>query len=79
MFSSIDLSPLAPVFFLIALSAISFKALSLKVNLAPSSLKSSWYCLIKEFLGSFRIFTRDPFIGYGAPCKVRFLPTLSLL
>ena len=41
IFSNIDLRPLAPVFFLIALSAISFKALSLKVSLAPSSLNNS--------------------------------------
>ena len=37
----IDLSPLAPVFFVIAFAAISLSALSLNESFAPSNLKSS--------------------------------------
>ena len=57
--SKIDLKPLAPVFFFIAFLAISDTALSLKVNLTPSYLKSCWYCLTSEFFGSFKILTND--------------------
>jgi len=46
IFSKIDLKPLAPVFFWIALRAISFTALSLKLSFAPSNLNNSWYCFI---------------------------------
>ena len=59
IFSKIDLRPLAPVFLLIALRAISFIALSLKFNLAPSSLNNSWYCFMSEFLGSCNILIKD--------------------
>ena len=41
IFSNIDLNPLAPVFLFIAFCAISFKAFSLKINLAPYNLNNS--------------------------------------
>ena len=39
--SNMDLRPLAPVFLLIAFCAISLRAVSLNVSLAPSNLNSS--------------------------------------
>ena len=57
--SIIDLSPLAPVFLFIAFFAISKIASSLKINFALSNSKSLLYCLIKEFFGSFKIFTKE--------------------
>ena len=41
IFSKIDLNPLAPVFLVIAFTAISLSALSLNESFAPSNLKSS--------------------------------------
>ena len=57
-FSKIDRKPLAPVFLFIALFAISLTESSLNVSLTPSSLNSSWYCFIKEFFGSNKIFIK---------------------
>ena len=59
VFSKIDLNPLAPVFFEIAFFATSKIASSLNSNWTSSNSNNLWYCLIREFLGSFRIFTKD--------------------
>ena len=50
-----DLSPRAPVFLLIAFSAIAFKESFEKVSFAPSISNNLTYCLTKEFLGSSKI------------------------
>ena len=59
IFSNIDLKPLAPVFFEIAFFAISEIASSLNSNSTFSNSKSLFYCLINEFFGSLRIFTKE--------------------
>ena len=60
--SIIDLRPLAPVFLLIAFLAIWIIASSLNVSFTFSNSKSLLYCFIKEFFGSFNIFTKRFFV-----------------
>ena len=55
IFSTIALSPLAPVFSSIVLLAISRLASSVISKSMLSSLKSFVYCLIREFFGSVKI------------------------
>src|SRR5690554_6852292 len=52
MFSTIDLSPLAPVFWLIDFSAIASIASSLNSRSTLSILREAAYCLMMEFFGS---------------------------
>ena len=59
IFSRIDLNPLAPVFFEMAFFAISVMASSLNSSSTSSNSNNLWYCLIREFFGSFQIFTKD--------------------
>ena len=54
-----DLRPLAPVFFAIAFLAISRIASSLNSKSTSSNSNNLWYCLIKEFFGSFKILTKE--------------------
>ena len=57
--SIMDLNPRAPVFLLIAFSAITFKESFEKVSFAPSISNSLEYCLTKEFLGSSKILINE--------------------
>ncbi len=55
--SIMERSPLAPVLRSNALSAMAQMASSSKVSCTSSMSNSFWYCLIKAFLGSFKILT----------------------
>ena len=57
--------------------AISEIASSLKINFALSNSKSLLYCLIKEFFGSFKIFTKELSSRSSRVAKIGILPTNS--
>ena len=63
IFSTIALRPLAPVFWLIAMLAISSIASSVKVKSTSSILKEAWNCFVMAFFGCVRMETRSSFVS----------------
>ena len=76
-FSTMDLSPLAPVFCSYDLDAIASIASSVNRSLMPSKAKEVSYCLIIEFFGSVRILTRSDFERFSRVVWIGSLPINS--
>lgn len=75
--SMILLSPLAPIFFFIACSAIALTASSVNSSSISSKLNNSWYSFTSAFFGTVSMWTRSSTVSLSSCTITGSLPSSS--